>query len=383
MDTKKRIKYFNFYGCSDLRRYRTCSPAAATKIDYIIESLNEVGYGVDVISNAAIVGNGGFCPAYTITKGINTYHYFAGFGRGECILHKMIAVLYGLTIGKISLFWWCLFHLRRKEQILVYHSLNYAGLFVKLSKIKKLRIIGEIEEIYQDVSDKAKAKASFEYPFIDSCEKFVLPTEILGEKINISHRPQVIINGVYSLKNITEQRFNDGLIHVVYGGTLEIDKGGAYAAVDAAQYLPSNYHVHICGFGDSTAIISKIEDVKTKTYAKVTFEGSLDSNDYERFIQKCDIGLSTQNPTGTYNDTSFPSKILVYLSNALSVVSIRIPVVEQSKLNSLIHYYDTQNGKSIAEAIMKCNYNDIERIRLTLQKLDANFKDSLKQLLSH
>ena len=37
----KRIKYFSYRGCSEPQRRRDNSPAADTKIDYIIESDEE------------------------------------------------------------------------------------------------------------------------------------------------------------------------------------------------------------------------------------------------------------------------------------------------------------------------------------------------------
>lgn len=112
----------------------------------------------------------------------------------------------------------------------------------------------------------------------------------------------------------------------------------------------------------------------------MTFEGELKGDDYKHFIQKCHIGLSTQDPTAAFNATSFPSKILVYLSNGLRVVSIRIPVVEHSAIADCLCFYDEQSPKMIANAIMESVKADIDGKDI-LKKLDILFVKDLKGML--
>ena len=166
----------------------------------------------------------------------------------------------------------------------------------------------------------------------------------------------------------------------MYGGTLDPNKGGAMAAAAAAVFLPKNYHVHICGFGNAAEIKAVVADVQAKTSATITFEGELKGDDYKRFIQKCHIGLSTQNPQAAFNATSFPSKILMYLSNGLKVVSVRIPAIAQSAIANSLFFYDIQSPKKIADAIINAseaaqNGNDV------LINLDKKFEIDLRKLI--
>lgn len=281
---------------------------------------------------------------------------------------------------EFQFFFWCLTNIKRKEQIIVYHSLGYDSAFLKLQKLKSIRIIGEVEEIYQDVSKQTSSRCRNEYKFIDVCEKYIFPTQLLDQKVNKQNRPSLVIYGVYATESITEKKFSDGKIHVVYGGTLDPNKGGAAAAAAATEFLPSNYHVHMCGFGDPTQIKAIVADIQAKSDATVTFEGELKGDDYKRFIQKCHIGLSTQDPNAAFNSTSFPSKILVYLANGLKVVSIRIPAIEQSAVADSLRFYDTQTPEKIAEAIM-CASKRNECGNEILKKLDERFIEDLYNLL--
>lgn len=371
----QRIKYFSYYGCNDSTCKRDNSPAADSKIDYIISVLNRCGYAVDHISNAPSACNH-YIPGYVVKSGINTLRYFASFGNGNLFMNKLNNIFM-----RIQFLFWCFFNIKKNEQIIVYHSLGYDAIFIWLFRLKRIRIIGEIEEIYQDVHKQRKSLSINEYKFIDVCTKYIFPTSLMNEKLNKhKEKPSVVVHGIYNVESNVESKFNDGKVHVVYGGTLDPKKGGAYATVAAANFLPNNYHVHICGFGDSTQILRKIADVKQISKATVTFDGEFKGDDYKHFIQKCHIGLSTQDPTAAFNATSFPSKILVYLSNGLRVVSIRIPVVEQSAIADCLCFYDEQSPKMIANAIMESVKDDIDGKDI-LKKLDNSFVKDLKGIL--
>lgn len=68
MILNKRIKFFTYHGCMEQGKRRDNSPAADTKIDYIINVLNRLGYGVDIISRAPSAESH-FLPASIETKG--------------------------------------------------------------------------------------------------------------------------------------------------------------------------------------------------------------------------------------------------------------------------------------------------------------------------
>lgn len=371
---KKRIKYFSYKGCWEDRNYRENSPAADTKIDYIIGVLNRCGYVVDHISRAGSSSER-YLPGSVENIGENSFRYFASFPKTTSVFR-----VFCRWFMELQFFIWCLLNIKKDETILVYHSLGYASTFVKLRKFKHFKIIGEIEEIYQDVRAQSKSKSKSEYDFIKLCDSYIFPTVLMDNKLNLNHKKSVIVHGVYSISRIVEKKFDDGKIHVVYGGTLDPQKGGAVAAATAAEFLPENYHIHICGFGDAEQIKGIMSKVSSCSQATLSFEGNLKGEDYVRFIQKCHIGLSTQNPNAAFNDTSFPSKILVYLSNGLNVVSIRIPVVEQSLIADSIYFYNTQTARDLADTIRSVSIERSHNLP-NMSFLDEKFKEDMMDLL--
>jgi len=378
----KRIKLVTYYGDKDENCPRSNSPAADTKTDYIIDALNRCGYSVDLISHSSVSKPGFYFRGKIKEIGNNKFRYFGCFGKAK---YKVLNVLNWLFMDAIF-FIWCLINIKKREQIIVYHSLGYDATFIMLNRLKKLRIVGEIEEIYQDVHKQTARRSKNEYRFIDCCSKYIFPTSALDVKINICKKPAVTIHGLYFVepkRNVTH--FSDGKVHVVYAGTLDPQKGGAAAAAAAAAYLPDDYHIHILGFGDKNqiaAISEVINNANKSTCAEVTYDGFLQGEEFIGFLQKCQIGLSTQDPTALFNGTSFPSKILTYLSNGLRVVTVRIPAVEESAVGTAMFYYDKQEPEAIAKAIIKCSESkkSVDSISL-LNELDNNFVRELAALL--
>ena len=356
-------------------------PSATTKIDYIIDVLNRLGYVVDIISKSGASSNKLVFDLGGLTqKGDSTVRYFISLG---CIKSPLRVL--SRWLNTMHFFLWLLFNTNQNEQIIVYHSLGYCKILNILRKIKNLRVIGEIEELYQDVHEQSKSVSRAEYEFINGCEKYLFPSILMNKMFNPLGKPFAVVHGTYKAEGKLEEKYSDGKIHVVYGGTFDPKKGGALAAAEIGRYLSKNYIVHICGFGSETdveKIKALIADINTISDSETRFEGFLRGEDYTRFIQKCHIGLSTQNPAAAFNDTSFPSKILVYLANGLKVVSIRIPVVEFCAVVDEVSFYDIQIPEKIAEAVTHVSLDTEEAPLRILDKVDSEFMCLLLELLN-
>lgn len=371
---KKRIKYFSYYGCSEPIHERENSPAADTKIDYIIEVLNRCGYGVDHISRAAAATNR-YQSAFVDKRGENTFRYFASFGRIKSPLR-----IFNRWFLDLQFFIWCLINIKRKEQVLVYHSLGYDSIFIKLKLLKNIRILGEIEEIYQDVSKQKPSQERNEYRFIELCDKYIFPNTILNERLNKDNKPFLVVHGIYKVNKYEPVSYYDDKIHILYAGTYDPNKGGALASVKLAEFLPDKYHLHVSGFGsskDESNVKAEIERVSKITKCQITFHSYLNNAEFLDLMHRCNIGLCTQDPSSKLNLTSFPSKILNYMANGLIVLSGRNRAIEESALGDILHYYDKQDPQVMAEAIMSIKEIDGSVYMTELIKLDRQFEQDI------
>ncbi len=373
----KKIKYIGHYAIPSKHCNRYVALSAVNKMSYICDAINESGYPIEILSASTSKksARGENCQIAENRK----LKLFPSAGRKN-LFHRII----NRIVSKVSFFCYLLFSLKKKDTVIVYHSLGFMKTINFFKRLKGFNLILEVEEIYGDVLNEPKTVAK-ELKFFKKADAYIFPTKMLDEKINTEGKPSVIIHGTYQVEEEKERLFNDGKIHVVYAGTLDPRKGGALAATMSGAYLPENYHVHILGFGseeEKRNIQNLVNEVQARTKCTVTYDGVKSGEEYIQFLQSCDIGLSTQNPDAAFNETSFPSKILSYMANGLRVVSIRIPAIETSAIGEYMYYYDKQTPEEIAKAIIQINDDDYQGKQI-ISELNVKFISDIVFLLEN
>ena len=370
------MKYIGFYDVDSQKR--NVSMAAVNKINYICTALGKAGFHTDLISCSMIANEKSKAQEILLDE-TTKLHFFKTAKRSSYKLFRIFQV----TRMNLVLFFYLLRKTKRKEKILVYHSLGLMRAVYWAKKIKNFQMVLEVEEIYNDVGEKSEFSRKMEEKLIACADSYIFPTELLNQKLNIQNKPHCLIHGTYQVEKEYREKFEDDKIHVVYAGTIDPRKGGA-AAATAGAFLSEKYHIHILGFGSETEkefIQKTVEETNAKGKATVTYDGLLTGEEYIRFLQKCQIGLCPQDPQAAFNATSFPSKILSYMANGLRVVSVRIPAIEGSAVGSDIYYYDEQTPEKIAEAICRVDTNDDYNGREKIRILDKKFVCELKTML--
>ena len=374
-----KIYYFCHYGNSKDRR---SAPSANAKVDYIVECLESLGYNIEIVSFSESNDRSKIFKIYneyTAQKGKTKIHYFKTYTSKFRII-RIIGRMFTQLEQKKYIKMHCL---GNNSKILIYHSLAFFKIYKLLNKYKQKYIL-EVEEIYSDVTNKNKLRKK-EIEYIQKANKYIFITELLNKEINTQKKEYIIYHGTYKNEDYKGLlNFDKKKIHCVYAGTFDQRKGGVMAAINTAKYLPNNYQIHILGFGlpkEIEAVKNEIEKSNKVSKAKIVYYGLLTGDDYIKHIQNCDIGLSTQNPNATFNATSFPSKILSYMSNGLRVVSIRIEAIETSKVGKYIYYYDNYDPKEIAKAIISIDKTSNYDSKKIIADLDNRFKKDLINLM--
>lgn len=374
----RTIKYICFFDSQTVDDERYYVVAATNKMQYIIDVLHDSGMTPHLISCSwSTRKKFGFVKGFFEKRRNYDITFFPSWG-GRGLLVKAIQKI----LFKCSLLCYLLMNTHRGEVIMAYHSMAYSRILNIAKRIKNFKLILEVEEIYQDVVKASSVAKQGEYSIIKKADAYIFSTELLKEKLNQSGKPDIVIYGTYNVEKLLANKNDDGNIHVVYAGTFDPRKGGAAAAA-AAAYLPNSYTIHICGFGNEKEIANMLSIVEKNNahseVARLTYNGLLKGEDYLRFLQSCHIGLSTQNPDASFNATSFPSKILSYMSNGLSVVSVRIDAIERSRVGKAIEYYDVQSPEEIANAILRTSpSNDNQSL---ISGLDLHFRQGIKNLI--
>lgn len=371
------MKYFGYYADSTRLDKEKCALAAINKMDYIADVIANVAGSTEIISFLSRCGGTQKSERIELRNGVSVKYFDLKSNKNRIL--RVVSRFF----GKLKLLLWIIKNVDNDEPVIVYHSLGYFNVINLAHKLKKFKLIYEVEEIFADVIGNKRLR-KHEIKILKSADAYIFPTKLLSDLINESRKPEVLIHGTYKVEHNREVSFNDGKIHIVYAGTFDPRKGGALAAVSAAELLSSKHHIHIIGFGgdeDIKNIKERIDEVSKISKANITYDGLLSGEEYVKFIQSCDIGLSTQNPDAAFNDTSFPSKILSYMANGLRVVTVRIPAIESSAVGRDVYYYDEQTPQAIAEAIMKIDLNDGYDGRKRIKELDIQYKEDMTRLL--
>lgn len=362
----------------DNKTNRNVTPSAITKGKYVASALASCSSEVEIVSLAYPTKDSQDEVYYQVSENV-ICHLFKGKYSNNRIIRYLNHKLYDKKIRK-----YLKQKVKKDDIVVVYHSLANMKLVKYIKKNITDKIVYEVEEIYGDVINDEKAKIK-ELKAFKNASSYIFSNDYLNSIINTKQLPYVTCYGTYEIPTLYKEAFNDNLIHCLYAGTLDRQKQGAAIAINTARYLPNNYIIHILGFGTSQDLsyTKNLIDEINKQYGvtKVIYEGIKLNEEYLKFIQKCQIGLSTQNMDASFNDTSFPSKILSYMSNGLEVVSANIGVVKNSKISQYIHFYEVQDEKEIANVILNINLNAKSNNVDVVKELDKEFKEDLKAML--
>lgn len=373
----KKVYYLCYFDTPDNKRQdRNFVLSAVTKSTYIANALVRAGNEVEIVSASGTKSNS-FCKGGVKQLSENLSLRLFDAKPTDNVIKRVLA----RNFLKKQLRKYLLDNVTENDVLFVYHSLSYMDLVKEVKEKKNPKLILETNEVYADVTGNEKIREA-EMNFLRSADEYVMSTELLKDKVNPDNKPFTVNYGVFSPEKKLEPLFNDGKIHCVYAGVLEPRKG-AGLAIDCAEFLDEHYHIHIIGFGseqDISAINSRISEVTEKTSCTVTFDGKKSGDEYLRFLQSCQVGFTTQNSDAAFNETSFPSKVLSYLSNGLRVVSVRIKAIEISKVADLMYFYDGDNPENVANAVKTIDLADGYDSRKELERIDREFVENIVSL---
>ena len=361
---------------------RITSPAGLTLMNYVINSINSLGYDLTVFSPAQ-QNNTSAKNRETVKINEKTDAIFMRSIKRFTKFKLPPRFIYLKQIDN-QIYKELKELVEEGDTVIVYHSLSLINAVTRLRKEKNFKLILQVAEIYSDVLEDTKNRQK-EIDFIKTADKYILISSLLAKKLELDENNCIVCSGAYKTEKVINTPKEDK-IHVLYAGTLDPTKGGAYYAMDSAKYLNEKYHLHILGFGTSGQIAHVkeiLEKQKNEFKCTVTYDGCLQGTEYVEFLQGCHIGLSTQNPGGSYNDTSFPSKILVYLANGLKVVSVKIPAIESSPVGQAMHFYENSTPEEIAKAILSVDLEKTDGSRELIKRLNEEFVENIKKLLEN
>lgn len=382
----RRVKYIASFDIdSNKGENRMNMLSSANKINYIITVLNELGYGVDVISYSHTLNKKCY-SGKQIKWGINTIKLFPTTWRGGAFLKIL-----NLLVLNTSLFLYVLIHIHRNDIVIMYHSYGILWLNV-LFMFKGVHLIEECEEIYGDIYDN-KWMSFWEHKLLTKAESYIYPTELLNSIVNTEIKPYIVVHGSY--KDVGAQFFADckeepvyfdpNLYHVAYTGILD-PKKGCMDVVKASEFLDDSYYIHILGFGtkDEIDMIKKLtEQVAKISKCKISFDGLRKGQEYTNYLSKLNLGVCTLDTKQSFTNSQFPSKIISYMSAGVPVLCSEANAIMTCDVSSAITFYHGNTPKDIAYGIKTARTKEIVDTKRLLDDCDLKFKEQLTKLINY
>lgn len=345
------------------------------KMEYVIAKLRQTGESITVLSLCRGRKRGFHATKYKkIDDNLLHLQY-----RASCVGGK-IGSVFDLLLYKLQLYYYVFTKVKPEDTVMIYHSVRSTHTLAKIKKIRKANWILEVEEIYGYGAVYDNPKVGSEIADIKNFEKFIFVNNVLPEMLGVSEN-YTVCYGAYLPLTIQKQN-DDGIVRVVYAGTIENSKVGAYTAVNAAQYLPANYEMHIAGFGSEESIKkikSMIEANNAEYDCKIKYHGKLDGKDLDDLLLSCDIGLSTYVIRLPFSNCVFPSKLTTYVCHGLKVVIGRSENFEKAEIAKGWTYYEDNTGASIADGIVRAAASEAVDCSELIRSLDSRFVTWLKK----
>lgn len=377
------IHYFMLWGENPLERKLAYSPAGLKKAKYVFDVLSRIDKTrVVSFASGGRKWNGFYRPTCTLDEDNRDIFYCSTFGSSSKYLRMLER---WFNIIQMTLY---LIRIPKHDIAVFYHEryFRYAMRFCRLFR-RSPKYVLQVEEVYTLAGNHPQDMIDKELASFNDADAYILVNDLLSSVLHLEmSKPSCVSYGPYRVQASSLVPMpTDNKVHVVYAGIIDQIKRGAEMAVKACRFLPSNYCVHIAGFGkyeDIAFLLSLIEDVRKESECEILYEGCLSGSDYDKLMNRCSIGLSTQvSGELKYSETSFPSKVINYLSYGLTVVSTRIQVLEKCKVADLLSFYDSDRPNFVAEAILNCPIIDKEVAKDRIHELDNQFEANLKNII--
>lgn len=377
--SRKRIIYVGMYDFPYDVVDRFYSLAAINKMNYIIKLLNENGYDVDIYSlSKSKESTFKFSNEKKVEIGRNTLYLTPTFGASSKICKALRIILsYCWLVIKV------LCNTRMNDYVLIYHTLEGIVPLSMVKRLKKLRYVLEVEEIYSKIPNSNGNKKQKELKFIGKADKYIVVSHLLKDKLPL--KDSMIIYGNYKFANGANIHIAKGdKISLLFSGSLDSTRG-VFQAIESMYFLPEEYILNISGVGNKTTVYlvqEKIKELNTFRNKEVCrYLGRLDDSDYKLLLNSSDLALNTQ-VEGEYAQFLFPSKLLSYMAYNIPIVSTKGQSIFNSPFSMYIYFTADSSGKSIAEVISSIDLSKSVNYHVILDELHTQAVQELNKILS-
>lgn len=377
----RKVHYIGWYITPKSWGTYKCAVAGMMKMRYMANQIQKAGCDLHVLSLVE-KQESRLYSGYDEEFEDKHIHYMSGVNVSGRITGRL-----NDTIKHLTFIFYILFKTSKKDLIVLYHSYYYTKLLAKLLCYIHREVVLEVEEIYGYNALGDMPWVGDEIAQIKKFKKFTCVNDGIPQMLGLKQEDYVVAYGNAEFTKRTVGRFNDGKIHVVYSGVIELKKMGAPTAVEVARLLPSNYVLHVTGYARKKeyedSLKKRIGEINGELgEERIRYEGFLSEEDLDKLLFRCHIGLSPNVLRPNFANSTFPSKLVNYMCHDLSLV-VSYATAYDFPISEGWVFYREQTPECIAEAVMKADVKPIgyymPRLELMNENIIAFFKEQLSR----
>ena len=376
----RKVHYIGWYITPNSWGRYKCAVAGMMKMRYMANQIQKAGCDLHVLSLVEKQVSG-FYSGYDEEFEDKHIHYMGGGNMSGRITGRL-----NNTIKHLSFITYILFKTSKKDLIVLYHSYFYTKLLAKMLRFIHRDVVLEVEEIYGYNALGDMPWVDDEIAKIKKFKKFTCVNDGIPQMLGLKQEDYVVAYGNAEFTKRTVDRFDDGKIHVVYSGVIELKKMGAPTAIEVARLLPSNYVLHVTGYARKKeyedSLKKRIVEInKELGQERIRYEGFLSEEELDKLLFRCHIGLSPNVLRSNFANSTFPSKLVNYMCHDLSLV-VSYATAYDFPISEGWVFYHEQTPECIAEAVMKAEIKPIGYYRPRLELMNENVMAFFKEQLS-
>ena len=212
-------------------------------------------------------------------------------------------------------------------------------------------------------------------------DSYMLLTEKMTEKIDVSDKPYVVVEGIVDEKNLIKENLNAENLKekfIVYTGKLS-EKFGVKNLIDAFCLIKDeNNRLLLCGTGDVLVYAQE----KAKADKRIVLLGQVSPEVAKDWQEKASVLVNPRPNNEVYTRYSFPSKTVEYLITKNPVVAYKLDGMKDIYENFLIVPKD-ESVNSLKDAlVLASNLERYDNGFYEYAKTELNSKLIIKKLLS-
>ena len=256
--------------------------------------------------------------------------------------------------------------IKKSRLVIIYHSLAFTPFFI-LFFLFRSKIILQFNELYTDYTQTIW-KRWVEKVYVRLFRKYILANTSL--KKYISTNAKTVIRGGYLDIRLDMENKIMNKSHFVYSGRIdEMKMGNLSIAKHLINNKPANITLTFHIFGPDS------EELRSFAQPYNSVEIFIDSNEgiLGKTFYSASFGLVLQNPSNTFNNTSFPSKIYKYISYGITPICVETLTIQNSEISEYIRCIPQWDWKEILT---------VQTLKFTPAKLNVLKKERWIQVRS-